>query len=53
VKNDPYWWDPAAAPAPVDGPALVQSCLFDSKATEDLSSGFAADYQMKTVRVLG
>jgi hypothetical protein len=34
-----------------DGPALVQFCLFDSKATEDLSSGFAADYRFSTVRV--
>jgi hypothetical protein len=53
VRNDPYWWDTAASPALVDGAALVQFCLFDSKATEDLSSGFAANYEMKTVRVLG
>jgi hypothetical protein len=33
----------------VDGPALVQFCLFDSSGNEE--SGFAFDYSWKTVRV--
>jgi hypothetical protein len=52
LKNDPYWWNTAAAPRLTSGPALVQFCLFDSTSSEGSESGFTLDYEMKTVRVL-
>jgi hypothetical protein len=52
LRNDPYWGKASQHLPLVSGPALVQFCIFDSRATEDLSSGFAFDYTMKTVRVL-
>jgi hypothetical protein len=53
LKNDPYWVNTAQNLPLTSGPALVQFCLFDSTSSEGSDSGFAFDYSMKTVRVLG
>jgi hypothetical protein len=53
LKNDPYWVNSAQNLSLTSGPALVQFCLFDSTSSENAESGFAFDYSMKTVRVLG
>ena len=53
LKNDPYWVNSQENLPLTSGPALVQFCLFDSTASENASSGFAFDYSMKTVRVVG
>jgi hypothetical protein len=53
LKNDPYWVNAQQGLQLTSGPALVQFCLFDSTSSEGSDSGFAFDYSMKTVRVVG